>query len=416
MKKYVTLIIFLICTSTSSYSSDRPQNMFNPLPLKKGEPKVVGLYNLWIKDYNKFKREFDYEVFDFCASQMIGGAGVRQYTQETKCIYNSAVDLAKKYDLMTSEVGAELYSHHKNLFPIAKTAAIAVLNCSTRSCQSRIINDYVTRWFQIDERLFRNLDNIVQKAASKHQADWIAKQKKKKDSGLDIADNEIVPASSGSGFFVSRVGHVISNNHVIEGCQTVNVIYHGKEFKANIVAVDKINDLAILKTDIRPEKVYSISKEDPQLLEQVIVAGYPLGKKVSESIKASTGTVTALAGSGDNYSEFQTDAALNSGNSGGPIIDNFGNVVGVAVSKIQSEGVEGFNFGVKSSILKIFANSNGLKFLPPNRREMKKKNLGNLITKGTVYIDCLMTGKQIKEIIAMKSNDSKKAFYSKFKK
>ena len=44
-----------------------------------------------------------------------------------------------------------------------------------------------------------------------------------------------------------------------------------------------------------------------------------------------------------------------------------------------------------------------------------KKNLGNLITKGTVYIDCLMTGKQIKEIIAMKSNDSKKAFYSKFK-
>ena len=159
-------------------------------------------------------------------------------------------------------------------------------------------------------------------------------------------------------------------------------------------------------------RVYSISNKDGQLLEEVIVAGYPLGKKVSASIKATSGTVTALAGLGDNYSEFQTDAALNSGNSGGPIINEFGNVVGVAVSKIQQEGVESFNFGIKSSVLKIFANSIGIKFLPPNNKEMKKKDLGSLITEATIYLDCWMTGKEIKKIIA-KNQNSKKAFYSK---
>ena len=117
---------------------------------------------------------------------------------------------------------------------------------------------------------------------------------------------------------------------------------------------------------------------------------------------------------GDNYSEFQTDAALNSGNSGGPIINEKGNVVGVAVSKWQEQGVESFNFGVKSSVLNIFANANSLKFLPPNYRDMKKKDLGKLITEATVYLECFMTGKQIKRLIV--EQNSKKAFYSKYKK
>ena len=93
-----------------------------------------------------------------------------------------------------------------------------------------------------------------------------------------------------------------------------------------------MNDLAIIKTNMNPEKVFSIETEDASLLEDVIIAGYPLGKKVSASIKTSKGSVTALAGYGDNFSEFQTDAAMNKGNSGGPIINQKGNIVGVAVA------------------------------------------------------------------------------------
>ncbi len=229
-----------------------------------------------------------------------------------------------------------------------------------------------------------------------------------------IDNNKLYAASSGTGFFISKSGLMITNHHVIDKCKPIKIIYKGKEIEANKLAIDKNNDLAIIKANIRPDKFYSVSNEDAQLLEDVIVAGYPLGKKVSAAIKATSGTVTALAGIGDNYSEFQTDAALNSGNSGGPIINEKGNVVGVAVSKLQGENVESFNFAVKSSVLKTFANANKVKFSNPNRRPLKKQQLGELITKGTVYIECWMVGRDLKKLIRTKN--TRKAFYSQFVK
>ena len=230
---------------------------------------------------------------------------------------------------------------------------------------------------------------------------------------INVADDEIVPASSGTGFIITNSGHMVTNYHVVQGCHNVKALYNGKEYDTEVLAVDKINDLAVIKANLRPRKIYSISSEDGQLLEEVIVAGYPLGKKVSASIKATSGTITALSGLGDNYGEFQTDAALNSGNSGGPVIDEMGNVVGVAVSKIQEEGVESFNFGIKSSILRVFLKSNKINLIPPKKREMKKKELGKLITDATIYLDCFMTGKQLKKLIRDQAN-SQKAIYNNF--
>ena len=228
-------------------------------------------------------------------------------------------------------------------------------------------------------------------------------------------DKKVVPASSGTGFFVSRNGHIITNDHVIEQCNNVKVSYEGKAINANVLASDKTNDLAILKSNIKPKEIYSVSNEDVTLLQEVIVAGYPLGKKVSAAIKATSGSVTALAGFRDNYSNFQTDAALNQGNSGGPIINKKGNVVGVAVANYGKKiGVESFNFGIKSSILKTFANANGLEFAGANFREMSKKDLGQLITNGTVYLECWMTIAKIKQMIA--SQDNRKAFFSEYQK
>jgi S1-C subfamily serine protease len=238
------------------------------------------------------------------------------------------------------------------------------------------------------------------------------KQEPKKQTPK-IDDNKVVAASSGTGFFVSKTGHIISNHHVIEGCNTVKLTFKGKEVSADVLASDKKNDLAILKAELKPSKVYPISKEDASLLEDIIIAGYPLGKKVSAAIKTSKGSITALAGYGDNYSEFQTDAALNQGNSGGPIMDQKGNVVGVAVANYgKNAGVESFNFGIKSSTLKTFANANGLKFLPPNNRDLSNKDLGQLITEATIYLECHMTVAKIKRMIAEEKN--RKAFFSEY--
>ena len=226
-------------------------------------------------------------------------------------------------------------------------------------------------------------------------------------------EDRIVAAASGTGFFVSRSGHVITNHHVIEDCKAVKVSFKGDEVQARVLATDKFNDLAILKTNLTPSTVYSVANEDAQLLDDVVIAGYPLGKRISAAVKTSKGSVTSLAGYGDNYSEFQTDAAMNQGNSGGPIMDQKGNVVGVAVAAYgKKEGVESFNFGIKASTLKTFASSNNLTFLPPNNRDLSNRNLGQLITNATLYIECWMTVAQIKQMIDEAEN--RKAFFSEF--
>ncbi|WP_440928723.1 trypsin-like peptidase domain-containing protein [Candidatus Pelagibacter sp.] len=231
---------------------------------------------------------------------------------------------------------------------------------------------------------------------------------------MPVPKNNLVAAASGSGFFVSQAGHIITNFHVIDSCDTVKVSFKGDNINAKVLAIDKMNDLAILKSEINPDQIFSVAKEDADLLEDIIIAGFPLGKSVSSSIKTSKGSITSLSGYGDNFSEFQTDAALNQGNSGGPILNQKGNIVGVAVAVFgKEEGIESFNFGIKSSTLRTFAKSNGLNFQTPNVKDLTNKDLGRLIINATVYLECYMTEAKIQTLIA--EENSKKAFFSKYK-
>ena len=247
-----------------------------------------------------------------------------------------------------------------------------------------------------------NINDIAEKPKKQ-------KPKKKEQPKKSPDDNKIVPAGSGSGFFVSKDGHAITNYHVIEGCDINKLSFKGSQTEVKVLAVDKVNDIAILKSNAKPDVIFPVSNEDVSLLEDVIVAGFPLGKQISSAIKTHKGVVTALAGAGDNYSFFQTDAAINQGNSGGPIINQKGNVVGIAVATWVEEGVQGVHFGIKSSTLKTFASANGLNFASPNYRDLSNKDLGKLITKGTVYVECHMTVAKIKKMIAQAEN--RKAFF-----
>ena len=263
--------------------------------------------------------------------------------------------------------------------------------------------------------IFRGGVNVWAKSVRDYEVSEgiVTKKPKKKKPKTLPDDGKIVPAGSGSGFFVSRDGHIITNHHVIEGCNTTKVTFKGNQLDAKILSVDKTNDIAILKVNINPNNIFPVSNEDVSLLEDVVVAGYPLGKKVSSAIKTHKGVVTALAGAGDNYSNFQTDATINAGNSGGPIMNQKGNIVGIAVATWVEKGVQGVHFGIKSSTLKTFASSNSLKFSQPNNRELTNKDLGKLITEATVYLECHMTVSNIKKMISAANN--RKAFFNEFK-
>ena len=219
----------------------------------------------------------------------------------------------------------------------------------------------------------------------------------------DNQDNEVINASSGSGFAVSPDGYVITNNHVIEGCQEVILHTKEKDIKTRVIAFDPQNDLALLKGDFQPKTVFALSNNRPELLQDIYVAGYPFGNAISSSIKVTKGIVSSLTGIGNNFSNIQIDAALQSGNSGGPIIDDNGNVIAVAVSKLDAKYMlenfgsipENTNFGIKSSVVKSMLDSNDVARPDANQSEINKTKLGKMISSGTYYISCWMTQAQI---------------------
>ena len=212
---------------------------------------------------------------------------------------------------------------------------------------------------------------------------------------------KLYPFGSGTGFLTStgNNANIITNFHVIDNCDEVIIAHKGNKIKSKIYAVDRTNDMAILKAKITGSKFFPVASNDVQLLEDIIIAGFPLGKEVSANVKVTKGSVSSLSGFGDNSSNFQTDAALNQGNSGGPIINDRGNVVGVAVATWIEEGVQGVHFGIKSSTLRSFAKSNNISFNAPRNAKLTNKELGELITEATVYLECQMTRVKIEKIL-----------------
>lgn len=207
---------------------------------------------------------------------------------------------------------------------------------------------------------------------------------------------------------------MVTNNHVVKGYARVKIHYKGNSATANIISTDNTNDLALLKANFKPNKIFKLSKNAPQLMEDIFVAGYSFGKRVSGSVKVTKGIVCSLTGLGNNFSNIQIDAPIQPGNSGGPIINEKGNVVGVAVAKLSFKLIlkkfgtipENINFGIKTSILMNLLQGNNVSVDAPNTYTMKKSDLGLLISDATYYLSCWKTMAQIKKI-KPKKNTSK---------
>jgi len=223
-------------------------------------------------------------------------------------------------------------------------------------------------------------------------------------------DEKTISASSGSGFAVSPDGYVITNNHVIEGCQDVVVHTKQKDVPMRVITYDTQNDLALLKGDFTPSAVFPLSTARPELLQDIYVAGYPFGINISTSVKVTKGIISSLTGIGNNFSNIQIDAALQSGNSGGPILDDMGNLVGVAVAKLDAKYMfdnfgsipENTNFGIKASVVKSVLDSSSVDTPSANISAISKSQLGKMITDGTYYIICWMTLAQIEKVRSKK--------------
>ena len=155
---------------------------------------------------------------------------------------------------------------------------------------------------------------------------------------------EMIEQSSGSGVVITTQGHVVTNYHVVEGASDVQVLWQGQYLKAEIIGVDELTDLAVLrvKEDVMLPAVKMGNTEDVRAGDWAIVVGNPLGKQFADTV--TVGVVSALNREIDGSSivkMLQTDAAINSGNSGGGMFNTRGELIGIPSLKFSASGRKG---------------------------------------------------------------------------
>jgi len=193
--------------------------------------------------------------------------------------------------------------------------------------------------------------------------------------------------SSGSAFFVTNRGHIITNYHVIKSCSSnPKIKYNDKDIQTKVIAKDQLLDLALLKADLTNTKYVALSNSQPKKLQRIIASGYPFGKFISDDLKFTSGIVSSLKGPNDDSTLVQVDAALNPGNSGGPIVDEeTGKLVAVSVMGMKKNISEGQNFGIKTSSVKNFLDANQVK-VPTSW--FSTKDVAKLLEDSTLYTFC----------------------------
>ena len=151
--------------------------------------------------------------------------------------------------------------------------------------------------------------------------------------------------SFGSGFIISNDGYIITNYHVVSDSSDLKVILNDKsEYDVEVIRTSKIYDLALLKIDAKDLIPYKINRsKNIEIASEVYAVGTPTAEDLSQTI--SRGIVSGVRNTGETKL-IQTDASINNGNSGGPLLNKQGEVIGVVSSKLKGFGVEGVAFGI----------------------------------------------------------------------
>lgn len=202
---------------------------------------------------------------------------------------------------------------------------------------------------------------------------------------------------TGTGFAIGE-GYIVTNNHVAGEAKIINVKGIQGDlnigYSAELLATDKANDLAIIKIADDGFKgfgsiPYGITSAMSNVGEDVFVLGYPLTQALGNEIKLTNGIVSSRTGYQGDISTYQISAPVQPGNSGGPMFDNNGNVVGIVVAGVP--GAENVGYAIKTSYLKILIESAGLNIQFPANNTISTLSLAEKVKRVknfVFYIEC----------------------------
>ncbi|MFZ1148233.1 MAG: trypsin-like peptidase domain-containing protein [Xanthobacteraceae bacterium] len=206
---------------------------------------------------------------------------------------------------------------------------------------------------------------------------------------------------SGSGFVVSRNAYIVTNNHVVADC--VGDI-HGNlvgqaPVKLRVVSADEENDLALLQgtKKFKEKDIATIRASAVNSGDQVVAIGYPLHGLLTSDLTVTTGIISSLAGLHNDTRFLQISAPVQPGNSGGPLHDNSGNIVGVVSAKLDALRMvkatgdipQNINFAIKTGALRDFLDNSAVPYQTADPgSEMKTADIASAARTYTMLISC----------------------------
>lgn len=171
-------------------------------------------------------------------------------------------------------------------------------------------------------------------------------------------ENANIWKSTGTGFFIDKKGYIATNHHVIEKAKEVQVNINKKSYLAKVVISDERSDLAILKiidnSFIPLSSInYNFNDDISEVGNSVFALGFPLTQYMGEEIKFTDGKINSKSGYKGDISTYQISVPIQPGNSGGPLFDNNGTLVGITSSGLDKSKTDNVNYAIKTKYLKL---------------------------------------------------------------
>ena len=201
-------------------------------------------------------------------------------------------------------------------------------------------------------------------------ADQIAEAQRRSSAFVARKENEksrdvfadLIPKYAGTGFFITDNGYLLTSAHVIERATRVEIFADGKAFPAKLVKADVTNDVALLKVNCTSTAVALVTSQGVKLGDFIFTIGFPRTIVQGTEPKLTQGEISSLAGASDDPRHFQISVPVQPGNSGGPLVDRSGSVIGlikarfggVATRKIADSLPQNVNYALKSSLITAF--------------------------------------------------------------
>lgn len=249
---------------------------------------------------------------------------------------------------------------------------------------SSMMGLYSVKWFMGNKTSVETFGNLEDDALLNIELnDQVSKQKRQEKfikmfpvTHNDRGSVKSGVKTSGSGFFISKDGYIATNAHVIDGAKNISVSISNEigtyKYSAKTILSDSKNDVALLKID--DEKFKGLSSipytimEKADVGEKVFTIGYPLNDIMGNNYKVTDGIISAKSGIEDDVRFYQITVPLQPGNSGGPLFNDKGSIIGLTTARLNSKAVgtqiENVNYAIKSSYLltlyNMLPNSNSL--------------------------------------------------------